>query len=395
MPDSRIEDFPSHDTKPQNRLCDFCGESVALLYCRADSAKLCLACDREVHFTNQLFTKHTRSQLCDACDSSPASIYCSTERSVLCQNCDYELHDSLKISNPIHDRRPLEGFTGCPSVCQLTTFVGLENFDVKSLLLSDDCEDLGGGFFGGCEENDGISDLLVWDTPAIINIDELIVSTDHRSHNIQALGVPPLPKDRNWTCGQYKQEILRQLRHLGKSEPNLNLETEVVPGNQLVVQEDHFGVNDVHGGRCLDTEPIQFLGNEASSYPWCSDVAIDTANETLLSSALLEVYHEESSLMSDRNSAAGICVSISGNGQHAEKANVTESLGLPPKAPGHEFITVDRDSALSRYKEKKRSRRYEKHIRYESRKALAEGRTRIKGRFAKIDRCVPQSRPPQ
>ncbi|GAB4840971.1 hypothetical protein Ancab_021727, partial [Ancistrocladus abbreviatus] len=135
MPDSPIEDFPrqviqsmkEENLKIRNRLCDFCGESVAILYCRADSAKLCLACDREVHSTNELFTKHTRSQLCDACESPPASVFCSTERSGLCQNCDCELHNSFKNSSPVHDRRAVEGLKR-PSASQLTTLVAFENF---------------------------------------------------------------------------------------------------------------------------------------------------------------------------------------------------------------------------------------------------------------------------
>ncbi|CAL1401353.1 unnamed protein product [Linum trigynum] len=41
---------------PPPRLCDYCNQATVVLYCRADSAMLCLACDREVHFTNQLFS---------------------------------------------------------------------------------------------------------------------------------------------------------------------------------------------------------------------------------------------------------------------------------------------------------------------------------------------------
>ncbi|KAF7846357.1 hypothetical protein BT93_L4504 [Corymbia citriodora subsp. variegata] len=38
---------------------------------------------------------------------------------------------------------------------------------------------------------------------------------------------------------------------------------------------------------------------------------------------------------------------------------------------------------MLRYKEKKKNRRYDKHIRYESRKARADTRKRVKGRFVK------------
>ncbi|XP_062201573.1 transcription factor GHD7-like [Phragmites australis] len=44
---------------------------------------------------------------------------------------------------------------------------------------------------------------------------------------------------------------------------------------------------------------------------------------------------------------------------------------------------MDREAKVMRYKEKRKRRRYEKHIRYASRKAYAEMRPRVKGRFAK------------
>ncbi|GJN38318.1 hypothetical protein PR202_gb27348 [Eleusine coracana subsp. coracana] len=46
--------------------------------------------------------------------------------------------------------------------------------------------------------------------------------------------------------------------------------------------------------------------------------------------------------------------------------------------------SVEREAKVMRYKEKKKRRCYEKQIRYESRKAYAEMRPRVKGRFAKV-----------
>jgi hypothetical protein len=43
----------------------------------------------------------------------------------------------------------------------------------------------------------------------------------------------------------------------------------------------------------------------------------------------------------------------------------------------------DREARLMRYREKRKNRRFEKTIRYASRKAYAESRPRVKGRFAK------------
>lgn len=53
------------------------------------------------------------------------------------------------------------------------------------------------------------------------------------------------------------------------------------------------------------------------------------------------------------------------------------------KPAGGDPATKDREARVLRYKEKRKNRRFEKTIRYASRKAYAETRPRIKGRFAK------------
>ncbi|XP_021296024.1 zinc finger protein CONSTANS-LIKE 15-like [Herrania umbratica] len=54
-----------------------------------------------------------------------------------------------------------------------------------------------------------------------------------------------------------------------------------------------------------------------------------------------------------------------------------------PSKADLELLTQNRGNAMQRYKEKKKTRRYDKHIRYESRKARADTRKRVKGRFVK------------
>lgn len=67
--------------------------------------------------------------------------------------------------------------------------------------------------------------------------------------------------------------------------------------------------------------------------------------------------------MSDMSYSSGIVVS---GGQGA-----TQLCGM------------DREARVLRYREKRKNRKFEKTIRYASRKAYAETRPRIKGRFAK------------
>jgi hypothetical protein len=55
----------------------------------------------------------------------------------------------------------------------------------------------------------------------------------------------------------------------------------------------------------------------------------------------------------------------------------------PMVPPGGPCETMAREARVMRYKEKRKNRKFEKTIRYASRKAYAESRPRVKGRFAK------------
>jgi len=61
-------------------------------------------------------------------------------------------------------------------------------------------------------------------------------------------------------------------------------------------------------------------------------------------------------------------------------------MGEPPWGPlGAECSTFpsSRTDAVMRYKEKKKKRKFEKKVRYATRKARADVRKRVKGRFVK------------
>lgn len=62
-------------------------------------------------------------------------------------------------------------------------------------------------------------------------------------------------------------------------------------------------------------------------------------------------------------------------------ADNTGYLTVPERAVA--VTGEDREARLMRYREKRKNRRFEKTIRYASRKAYAESRPRVKGRFAK------------
>ncbi|XP_030507083.1 zinc finger protein CONSTANS-LIKE 13 isoform X1 [Cannabis sativa] len=372
----------------RRRICDYCNDATALLYCRADSAKLCFTCDREVHGTNQLFTKHSRSQLCDACHDSPASIFCSSESSVLCQNCDWERHNPSLSS--VHDRRPLEGFNGCPSVTDLLGILGFDDFDKKSLISNEE-RDGSSGF-----QPDDFLDLSLWDTPSIVSLDDFIVSGS--SHNFQAMGIPPLPKNRNAVCGQYKEEVIAQLQKLAKIEPNTNFDngdtTKFLNSFKSLVPEQ-----SVQPGRaCIDNagaEPVTVPTYETPSCQWTIDGG-ETADQKVLVDKSFSSHLKRSYKDFEKHSEIDDTwchVNDDGHNEQPQHPMNSRAFSDFQKVPSYELTSQEREGAISRYKEKRKTRRYEKCIRYESRKVRAENRIRIKGRFAKIDRAAGQVGP--
>nr|GMD64045.1 zinc finger protein CONSTANS-LIKE 13 [Ipomoea batatas] len=340
------------EQEERRRLCDFCGYCTAVLYCTADSAKLCLSCDREVHSTNQLFTKHTRSLLCDACDSSPASIFCSTDAAVLCHTCNWESHSPAL--SPAHDCHPVEGFSGRPSLSELLSVLGFENVSKKSLLSGDDAD------------NDEYLDYLVWDAPSVVaSVDDCI----------------PLPKNQNAACGQHRDDILCQLRDMLKLEPNFTTE-----------DEDFEPLRSFQSMEPKSTELKQKVesaalvpSSEASGFQGGTDTSKFV--EQGIASSLFGGFVETNCLVPDKNSDTGYGSVLAndhskGKSQHS---SISDTLQMLPRVAPRELNSQERETAITRYKEKRKTRRFEKQIRYESRKARAESRPRIKGRFAKKD----------
>ncbi|KAG9391858.1 hypothetical protein J8273_6871 [Carpediemonas membranifera] len=80
-------------------LCDACGEANATVYCAADSAKLCPACDREVHAANKLVARHVRVPIKEhplffgTCPHHPdmtVEYFCPTCQEPVCVKCKME-----------------------------------------------------------------------------------------------------------------------------------------------------------------------------------------------------------------------------------------------------------------------------------------------------------------
>lgn len=116
--------------------CDYCGEAAAALHCRADAARLCVACDRHVHAANALSRKHVRAPLCAGCAARPAAARVfpvpGADPAFLCADC----------CEGCDARVPVEGFSGCPSAAELAASWGL---DLRCSGVGAEDKDHGGG----------------------------------------------------------------------------------------------------------------------------------------------------------------------------------------------------------------------------------------------------------
>ncbi|XP_057503336.1 B-box zinc finger protein 21-like isoform X1 [Actinidia eriantha] len=98
--------------------CDVCNKDEASVFCSADEAALCAACDHRVHHANKLAGKHHRFSLllpspkqfplCDICQNKRAFLFCQQDRAILCRDCDVRIHQANEHTQN-HNRFLLTG----------------------------------------------------------------------------------------------------------------------------------------------------------------------------------------------------------------------------------------------------------------------------------------------
>ncbi|OIW05669.1 hypothetical protein TanjilG_23455 [Lupinus angustifolius] len=98
--------------------CDVCNKEEASVFCSADKAALCYACDITIHHANKLASKHSRfslhypnskySPLCDICQERHAYVFCREDRAIFCIECDLSIHGANENTQK-HNRFLLTG----------------------------------------------------------------------------------------------------------------------------------------------------------------------------------------------------------------------------------------------------------------------------------------------
>nr|AGA19018.1 constans [Mangifera indica] len=294
-----------------SKLCDSCKSATATLFCRADSAFLCVNCDTKIHTANKLASRHARVWVCEVCEQAPAHVTCKADAAALCVACDHDIHSANPLARR-HERVPVTPFYD--SVNSADKHNGVVNF----------FDDVEGGGDVSREEAEAASWLLP--NPKVVE--------DGSEMN----------------TGQYVFSDMDPYLDLdyGPVDPKLEAQEQNSSGTDGVVPvQSQTAPVPLVNDHCFD---LDFSGSKSFGYGY-----------------------DNTQCLSHSVSSSSLDVGVVPDGSATtESTNQTVQLS-----------SADREARVPRYREKRKNRKFEKTIRYASRKAYAEMRPRIKGRFAK------------
>lgn len=324
--------------------CDSCKIAAALLFCRTDSAFMCMACDVKLH--NLATRRHERVWMCEVCEQAPASVTCKADAAALCVTCDRDIHSANPLARR-HERVPVVSF-----------------YDTAESVVKTTAET-----------------LLV---PAANEVSGTITNEDHDIGNCVAHNWS-LPTTNTAKIPGDTQPDVKSIEFLF-SDPDQLLDFDYpIPTDPRV--HNHFlnsGTDSVvpvqpakpqPQAQMIDHSPearfeIDFTRSNVNSYN--NSYNNHSLSHSVSSSSMDVGVVPEGSSMSDISYPfvlqMGSSVDLNGSTNGGQAAQLSG---------------MDREARVLRYREKRKNRKFEKTIRYASRKAYAETRPRIKGRFAK------------
>nr|UOF76493.1 CONSTANS-like protein [Olimarabidopsis pumila] len=317
--------------------CDTCRSAACTVYCRADSAYLCTSCDAQIHAANRLASRHERVRVCQSCERAPAAFFCKADAASLCTACDLEIHSANPLARR-HQRVPILPISG-------NSYSSMETNHSCETTVTDPETRL---VLGQDEEDEDEAEAASW----------LLPNSGKNSGNNNGFSIGEeyldlvdySSSDKQFTdqSNQYQQDC---------NVPQRSYEGDGVVPLQIDESKGHM-LHEQHNfqlGITYGSSGVHRSSNESLNHMvHVSSINLGVVPESTTSDAT--VSHSRS------------------------PRAVTDQ---PPDPPAQMLSAMDREARVLRYREKKKMRKFEKTIRYASRKAYAEKRPRIKGRFAK------------
>ncbi|PHT51550.1 hypothetical protein CQW23_06012 [Capsicum baccatum] len=352
--------------------------------CKSDVARVCLHCDGNVHSANCTSPKHMGSLICGKCN-------CTMHSMCLCESCD------SSSENGHHQHQKLDTCSGCPSPSELINKILSASFDdqmanpTNSLSVNE-------GSVVASKLNELASCLKFqqWliSTPAIpssstyltsYNIDQTPFFSEGSSitkqscSTIKDLGVQEgddLAKgvDLDELSSNSSYNIFSSSQHSHSSYHSEEKELDCLALEKKLSATD----SNSHAETALEHECIGFQSSQE----------VATAKLMLMNQSC----NKNIGLVFPPASVHSRSVSISNITGESSAGTDYQDCGLSPllftNEPSRAWrseanFQQARNEAKMRYNEKKKTRTFNKQIRYASRKARADSRRRVKGRFVK------------
>ncbi|XP_073057844.1 zinc finger protein CONSTANS-LIKE 2-like isoform X2 [Primulina eburnea] len=323
------------------RACDTCRSAACTVYCRADMAYLCSSCDARIHAANLLASRHERVWVCEACESAPAAFLCKADAASLCTSCDSDIHSANPLARRHHrvPILPIPGLFYGPSAPR----PGDAAADDLLTQEGDDADE---------EDDDEAASWLL-----------LNPSNNRENQSNENGGLFGKEGDE-----YFELEDDNPCQNTLFNDQYNNLQQNY---NSTVSQRNYGGDSVVPIQNCKEKDSFFQMGFECKAsnlgYP-----SYPTSKSHMVSLSPVDVGVVPESKTSE--------ISVS----HTRPPKGTIDLfSGPPIQATLQLTPMDREARVLRYREKKKARKFEKTIRYASRKAYAETRPRIKGRFVK------------
>lgn len=373
------------------------------MYCRSDAACLCLSCDRNVHSANALSKRHSRNLLCERCNSQPALVRCSEERITLCQNCDWLGHGPT-TSSSTHKRQTVNCYSGCPSAEEFSSIWSFV-LDIPSMRETTCEQELG---LMTINENSNKSARV---PPESQNASGSAQATDLHTFDKSWVGASAMPESSSephildpsngptneclpkLSCPStkgpvpYENEDDDLYGDFDMDEVDLDLENyEELFGVTLTHSEELFengGIDSLFGTKGVSAAEGSLVGPVNAVQPAYSNAA---SADSIVSTKTEPIICFAGRQAQSNLSFSGVTGESSAGDYQDCDASSMLLMGEPPwcpPCPENSIQSANRSNAVMRYKEKKKTRKFDKKVRYASRKARADVRRRVKGRFVK------------
>ncbi|KAM0933801.1 putative transcription factor C2C2-CO-like family [Dioscorea sansibarensis] len=296
---------------------------------------------------------------CDTCRGSPALIYCRADSAFLCGTCDARVHGANRVASR-HER------VWVCEVCEQAPAAVTCKADAAALCAACDADIHSANPLARRHERSPV--VPFFDFPATKTL--LFKPSDDEDDADPATASAEEAEAASWILPNPNPNNKGMEMLFGDVDPYLDFDY-VAPAMDSVV-------------------PVQakVVGGSGGAPPV---LATDGCIELDFTRAKAS-YSSYNTTHSFSHSVSSSEVGVVPDGNGNAMADVTNPYGGTVR-PSAAAVAMDREARVMRYREKRKTRRFEKTIRYASRKAYAETRPRIKGRFAKRSEIEPEIEP--